>query len=88
MRRLLAVALALQVTTGTTIATSAEPVRTTFLTSDKVRLSVLEAGPARPLGTVIALVPGWSMPGEIFRPQVEALSEAHRVAVLDPRGQG
>ena len=95
MRRLLAVALALQVTTGTTIATSAEPVRTTFLTSDKVRLSVLEAGPARTSGStqaspgpVIAFVPGWSMPGEIFRPQVEALSEAHRVAVLDPRGQG
>lgn len=69
-------------------AMSAEPVRTTFLTSDRVRLSVLEAGPRDARAPVIAFVPGWSMPGEIFRPQVDALAAAHRVAVLDPRGQG
>ena len=83
-RVLAAVALALSMST----AISAEPVRTSFLTSDKVRLSVLEAGPAEARGPVIAFVPGWSMPGDIFRPQVEALAVEHRVAVLDPRGQG
>lgn len=58
-----------------------------FHTSDGVRLHVLEAGPAGH-APVIALVPGWSMPAAIFRPQLEGLRGRHRVAALDPRGQG
>ena len=57
-----------------------------FATSDGVRLHVLEGGPAR--APVIAFVPGWSMPADIWRSQLEALGARYRVAALDPRGQG
>ena len=61
-----------------------------FVTSDGVRLNVLEACPP---GTgarspVIAFVPGWSMPAAIWRGQLLALGKTHCVAALDPRGQG
>ena len=69
-------------------AMSAEPADRLLLTSDKVRLHVLEAGPHGAKAPVLAFVPGWSMPGSIFHKQVEALSARHPVAVLDPRGQG
>ena len=60
-----------------------------MVTSDGVRLRVLEAGPQTPVGTpVIAFVPGWSMPAAIWLHQLTALGTAHRVAALDPRGQG
>lgn len=67
---------------------------TSFVTSDGVRLHVLETcpqgtpaaqGPASP---VIAFVPGWSMPAAIWREQLLALGASHCVAALDPRGQG
>jgi microsomal epoxide hydrolase len=58
-----------------------------FVASDGVRLHVLEAGPAE-RSPVIAFVPGWSMPAAIWRAQLESLGLAHRVAALDPRGQG
>ena len=57
-----------------------------FVTSDGVRLHVLEGGALR--APVIAFVPGWSMPAEIWRFQLEALGARYRVAALDPRGQG
>lgn len=64
-----------------------------FLTSDGVRLHVLESCPggadarlAR--SPVIALVPGWSMPATSWRAQLLALGTTHCVAALDPRGQG
>lgn len=63
---------------------------TGFVTSDGVRLHVLEAG-ARGAGSatpVLAFIPGWSMPAEIWRAQLSALAASHRVAALDPRGQG
>ncbi|HXV12096.1 MAG TPA: alpha/beta hydrolase [Burkholderiales bacterium] len=71
-----------------------EEIRSTDLvTSDGVRLHVLEAGPAgraRAGGTapVLAFVPGWSMPAAIWRPQLVQLGASRRVAALDPRGQG
>ena len=71
------------------VATAAETrVESTFFAaSDGVRLHVLEAGP--PAGSlVIAFVPGWAMPAAIWRAQLESLGPAHRVAALDPRGQG
>lgn len=66
---------------------------TDILTSDGVRLRVLEAGPANPARAggrrpVLAFVPGWSMPAAIWRPQLARLGVAWRVAALDPRGQG
>lgn len=69
-------------------AMSAEPVSRSFLTSDRVRLHVLEAGPHGKGGPVIALVPGWSMPAWLYRPQLVQLGERYAVAALDPRGQG
>lgn len=57
-----------------------------FTTSDGVRLHVLEGGP--PSAPVIAFIPGWSMPADIWRYQLEALGARYRVAALDPRGQG
>jgi non-heme chloroperoxidase len=65
-----------------------------FVTSDGVRLRVVEAGPhgpdgaAEPMAPVIAFVPGWSMPADIWQPQLAALGASRRVAALDPRGQG
>jgi microsomal epoxide hydrolase len=57
-----------------------------FATSDGVRLHVLEGGPPR--APAVAFVPGWSMPADIWRFQLDALATRHRVAALDPRGQG
>ena len=65
-----------------------------FATSDGVRLRILEAVPSGSSGAVavsgpvVALVPGWSMPARIWRPQLAALGARWRVAALDPRGQG
>ena len=66
---------------------------TSFVTSDGVRLHVLEAHPhgreaARAAEPVIAFVPGWSMPADIWRAQLEVLGSEYCVAALDPRGQG
>ncbi len=66
---------------------------TRFVTSDGVRLHVLESCPqgrtAQDTATpVIAFVPGWSMPAAIWREQLLALGATHCVAALDPRGQG
>jgi microsomal epoxide hydrolase len=72
---------------------SAEIRSSDLVTSDGVRLRVLEAGPAAPVragGTapVLAFVPGWSMPAAIWRSQLARLGATRRVAALDPRGQG
>jgi non-heme chloroperoxidase len=64
---------------------------TSFVTSDGVRLHVLEACPQGmdpQSSTVIAFVPGWSMPAAVWHEQLLALGAAHCVAALDPRGQG
>jgi non-heme chloroperoxidase len=63
-----------------------------FVTSDGVRLHVLEACPPGaepgPHFPVIAFVPGWSMPAAIWREQLLGLGAVRCVAALDPRGQG
>lgn len=55
-----------------------------FVTSDGVRLHYHEAGAGRP----IVFVPGWTMPGSIWRLQVAHFARTHRVIAFDPRGQG
>jgi microsomal epoxide hydrolase len=55
-----------------------------FHTSDGVRLHYLEAGSGRTL----VFVPGWSMPAEIWAPQVQHFAARYRVIAFDPRGQG
>jgi microsomal epoxide hydrolase len=55
-----------------------------FTTSDGVRLHYLSAG----AGRTIVLVPGWTMPAEIWREQLRDLSRDFHVVALDPRSQG
>ena len=52
--------------------------------SDGVRLHYIEAGS----GPSIVFQPGWTMPAEIWEPQIRALSKRFRVVALDPRSQG
>ncbi len=55
-----------------------------FVTSDGVKLHYLEAGS----GPSLVFVPGWTMPAWIWEPQLRYFGATHRVAALDPRGQG
>jgi non-heme chloroperoxidase len=55
-----------------------------FLTSDGVRIHYLESGK----GPTILFVPGWTMPAEIWQPQIEYFSKNYRVVAVDPRSQG
>ncbi len=55
-----------------------------FRTTDGVSLHYLDAG----VGAAIVLVPGWTMPADIFEPQIDGLSKRFRVIALDPRSQG
>lgn len=55
-----------------------------FTTSDGLELHYLEAG----AGPAIVFVPGWTMPAEIWAPQLRHFSSTHRVIALDPRSQG
>src|SRR5580698_8944189 len=55
-----------------------------FTTSDGVRLHYLESG----AGPTIVFVPGWTMPAEIWGPQIEAFAHRYHVVAFDPRGQG
>ncbi len=97
MRRAPAALLACALAGGQAIAASTvapEIKSTSFVTSDGVRLHVLEACPQGAATTpaarspVIAFVPGWSMPAAIWREQLISLGATHCVAALDPRGQG
>jgi non-heme chloroperoxidase len=73
------------------IMAAAETVtRRTFRTSDGIKLSVLEAGPRRKAdaAATLAFIPGWCMPAELWRRQLEALGSRYPTLALDPRGQG
>jgi len=55
-----------------------------IITSDGVRIHYLEAGKGPP----IVFVPGWTMPAEIWEPQIARFSNNYRVVAVDPRSQG
>jgi len=55
-----------------------------FLTSDGVKIHYLESG----TGPTILFVPGWTMPAEIWQPQIEFFNKSYRVVAVDPRSQG
>jgi non-heme chloroperoxidase len=55
-----------------------------FTTSDGVKLHYLESGQ----GPTILFVPGWTMPAEIWQPQIDYFSKAYHVVAVDPRSQG
>lgn len=59
-----------------------------FTTSDGVRLHYVDTGTSGAGAPVLVFVPGWTMPGWIFQPQLDAFTRRYRVVVLDPRGQG
>ena len=55
-----------------------------FTTSDGVGLHYLEAG----AGSTLVFVPGWTMPAEVWEPQMRHFAATHHVVALDPRGHG
>jgi microsomal epoxide hydrolase len=81
MRALLRVALILLLAG---LAWPAQAADRWFATSDGVRLHYTDTG----RGHTIVLIPGWTMPGWIFQPQITDLGRSYRVIAFDPRGQG
>jgi microsomal epoxide hydrolase len=63
---------------------AAAPVSRHFTAGDGTRLHYLEAG----RGPVIVFVPGWTMPAEIWLPQLAHFGAGYRAIAFDPRGQG
>jgi|GEM_PF-1233549 len=69
-------------------------------TPDGVRIHYFEVGPAQPPtpddgsgedaepAPSLLFVPGWTLPGQIFEPQIRHFSAHHRVVAMDPRSQG
>jgi len=56
-----------------------------FTTSDGVRLHFTDTGRG---SRTLVFIPGWTMSGEIWEPQIKAFSSRYRVVTLDPRSQG
>lgn len=73
-------------------AAAGAPRSRAVITSDGVRLNVLERMPAAgiPSATAptIVLLPGWCMPATIWHAQLDALGSRWRTLAMDPRGQG
>jgi len=57
-----------------------------FRTSDGAQIHYVEAGEAAK--PAILFIPGWTMPGSIWRPQLEGLWRKYHVIAVDPRSQG
>lgn len=55
-----------------------------FLASDGALLHYFEAGSGR----TMVFVPGWTMPADIWQPQIDYFSQRFRVIAFDPRSQG
>jgi non-heme chloroperoxidase len=55
-----------------------------FTSGDGVRLHYIEEGS----GETLLFVPGWLMPAEIWRYQIDHFSPRYRVIAFDPRSQG
>jgi non-heme chloroperoxidase len=87
LRPVLPILVLLLVSLGIAGAQPATSVQSRFFTtSDGVRLHYIEAGPPR--AHTVVLVPGWTMPGWIWGPQIRDLSARYHVVAFDPRGQG
>ncbi len=70
---------------GAPAATSSAAGGGSFTTSDGVRLHYSDTG--RGTRTMV-FIPGWTMSGEIWEPQIKTFSSKYRVVTLDPRAQG
>ena len=55
-----------------------------FTSSDGVRLHYIAEG----TGETLLFVPGWLMPAEIWRHQIDHFARRYRVVAFDPRSQG
>ena len=55
-----------------------------FTTTDGVRLHYIDEG----AGETLLFVPGWVMPAEIWRRQIDHFARNYRVIAVDPRSQG
>lgn len=61
----------------------------TVTTPDGVAIHVYEAGPdAAPEPPSLLFVPGWTIPAQIWRPQIDHFAASRRVVAMDPRSQG
>lgn len=67
---------------------ASEITRQYIQTSDGVTLSLLEAGSIQCRAPIIVAVPGWLMPADIWRNQLEQWGNSFPALALDPRGQG
>jgi non-heme chloroperoxidase len=66
-------------------------IRDGFVTTlDGVKIHYLEAGPRGQAGRTVPIlfVPGWTMPAEIWEPQIAHFAKTRRVVAMDPRSQG
>lgn len=84
LRALLLCAAILAAAIAPAFASATQVTSAFFTTSDGVKLHYLEAGK----GPAIVFVPGWSMPGWIWDPQIQYFSPHFHVVALDPRAQG
>lgn len=66
------------------VSVQAEAQSRHFRTSDGVELHYLEAGS----GPALVFVPGFTMPAEVWEPQLRHFASTHRVVAFDPRSQG
>jgi non-heme chloroperoxidase len=62
--------------------------RRTVTVGDGTRLSVLHAHGADPGRTPVLFVPGWCLPADLWRAQLERIAATRPAWALDPRGQG
>jgi non-heme chloroperoxidase len=66
---------------------SAQSARSVFVTTpDGAKIHCIDAG--RGPAPAVLFVPGWTMPAEIWEPQLTFLQTMYRVVAMDPRGQG
>ena len=66
---------------------SAQSARSVFVTTpDGAKIHCIDAG--RGPAPAVLFVPGWTMPAEIWEPQLAFLQTMYRVVAMDPRGQG
>ena len=56
---------------------------------DGTQIHYVERVPAQPVSDVtLVLLPGWMMPGAVWKHQLEDLGSKYRVIAIDPRSQG
>lgn len=84
MKKLLWMLLLTQAFSGWAQTTNEVVRNLSLTTTDGVRLHCLEKG----RGPALLLVPGWTMPAEIWEPQIMHFAEHYRVVAMDPRCQG